>query len=249
MTRAWVTSLAVGVLAFLLVAPVLAAKAEKRSIEFLGEERTYRLFVPELEDGAEEVPLLLLLHGSGRDGMSLVERWDKLAKREGFILAAPEALNSRMWIAPADGPDFLYEIVEALKAELPIDPSRVYLFGHSAGASFSLQMAVAESTYFAAAAVHAGMIHPMSYPMADEAKRKIPLKIMVGTQDRFFPLDKVRAARDALSERDFPVELVEIEGHNHDYYGRAPKINEQSWEFLTTHRLESEPEWVYYNFE
>jgi poly(3-hydroxybutyrate) depolymerase len=242
-------AVATAAVALLLASQALAQKAEKRSIEFLGAERTFRLFVPELEDEAGPVPLLLLLHGSGRDGMSLIERWDKLAKREGFILAAPEALNPRVWQAPQDGPDFLYLIVEALRSELPIDPSRVYLFGHSAGASFSLQMAVAESTYFAAAAVHAGMIHPMSYPMADEAKRKIPLKIMVGTKDRFFPLDKVRGARDALSERDFPVELIEIEGHDHNYYGRAPKINEQSWEFLTQHRLEGEPEWVYYNFE
>jgi len=249
MTRSWARRFASGTILFLLTTPLHAAKAEERSIEFLGRERTYRLFVPELEEGAGEVPLLLLLHGSGRDGMSLIERWDKLAKGEGVILAAPEALNPKVWKAPEDGPDFLYEIVEALKLELPVDPSRVYLFGHSAGASFSLQMAVAESTYFAAAAVHAGMIHPMSYPMADEAKRKIPLKIMVGTQDRFFPLDKVRGARDALAERDFPIELIEIEGHDHNYYGRAPKINEQSWEFLTAHRLDGEPEWVYYNFE
>lgn len=249
MSKSMAWKIATGVVVFVLASQAFAAKPEKRSIEFQGEERTYWLFSPELERGGEPVPLLLLLHGSGRDGMSLMERWDKLAKREGLILAAPEALDPQVWRAPADGPDFLYEIVEALKAELAIDPSRVYLFGHSAGASFSLQMAVAESTYFAAGAVHAGMIHPQSYPMADEAKRKIPLKIMVGTRDRFFPLDKVRGARDALSERDFPIELVEIEGHDHNYYARAPKINEQCWEFLKEYRLETEPEWVHYLFE
>ena len=249
MDRVSMRRLALTAAALLLAAQASAAKPEKRALEFLGKERTFWLFVPELEAAVEAAPLVLLLHGSGRDGMSLMDRWDKLAKREGIVLAAPEALDSQVWRAPVDGPDLLHEIVEALKAELPIDAGRVYLFGHSAGASFSLQMAVAESTYFAAAAVHAGMLHPQSYPMADEAKRKIPLKIMVGTRDRFFPLDKVRTSRDALSERGFPIELIEIEGHDHNYYARAPKINEQCWEFLYGHRLEGEPEWVSYRFE
>lgn len=195
------------------------------------------------------MPLLLLLHGSGRDGMSLIDKWEGLAARERIVLAAPDSRDSKVWAAPADGPDFLYEIVEQLEGELPVDPARVYLFGHSAGASFGLQMAISESEYFAAAAVHAGLLHPESYPMADMAGRKIPLLIVVGTRDRSFPLDKVRATRDALQSRGFAVELTEIRGHDHWYYDRAPKINETCWEFLRAHRLEGEPRYVRYRFE
>ncbi len=233
----------------LLAAEARAAKPQKRSIEYLGEERSYYLFVPEREEGAGPMPLLLLLHGSGRDGMSLMDKWDKLAGREKIAVAAPESLDPKVWIAPADGPDLLRDIVESLKAELPIDPQRVYLFGHSGGASFSLQMAIAESEYFAAAAVHAGRLHEESYPMADQAKRKIPIKIVIGTQDTFFPLERVRATRDALVQRGFPVELTEMKGHDHWYYDLAPKINEDCWSFLKEHRLAGEPAWVQYRFE
>ncbi len=239
-------------LALLVAAGALGAKRpkpERRSIEYLGQERSFHLFVPEHEEDAGPMPLLLLLHGSGRDGMSLMDKWYKLAATEGIVVAAPESLDPKVWIAPADGPDFLRDVVESLKAELPIDPARVYLFGHSGGASFSLQMAVAEPRYFAAAAVHAGRLHEEAYPLADEAKRKIPIKIVVGTRDRFFPLDRVRATRDALAERDFPIDLTEIPGHDHWYYDMAPRINRQCWEFLKEHRLEGDPEYVQYRFE
>jgi poly(3-hydroxybutyrate) depolymerase len=239
-----------GVLAGLFISTqVLAAKPEKRSLDYLGAVRTYWLVVPEHEGGAGPMPLLLLLHGSGRDGTSLIDKWEKLAKREGFVLAAPDSLDPQFWVAPTDGPELLYEIVEVLASELPIDPKRVYLFGHSAGASFGLQMAVAESQYFAAAAVHAGMLHPQSYPMADMARRKIPIRIEVGDRDRFFPLARVRATRDALVEREFPVELNELPGHDHNYYAKAPRINDRCWEFLKRHSLDAEPEWVQYAFE
>ena len=226
-----------------------APKPEKRSIQYMGKERTFYLLVPEGDEASESMPLLVLLHGSGRDGLSLVTPWQKLALREGVVLAAPESLDPRVWIAPADGPDLLRDLVETLVSELPIDPRRIYLFGHSGGAGFGLQMAVAESRYFAAAAVHAGGLHPESYPMADEAERKIPIKIVVGTRDPLFPLERVRATRDALTERGFPIELTEIEGHDHDYYGRSKKVNEDCWEFLKVHQLEGEPVYKQYRFE
>ncbi len=242
-------SVAIGLAILIFASSAFAEKPETRTIEYLGRERTYLLFVPEQEPDPEPMPLLLILHGSGRDGMSVMEKWQKLAANEGVVVAAPNSLEPKVWIAPADGPDLLRDIVECLKASLPIDPRRVYIWGHSGGASFALQMAVAESEYFAAAAVHAGRLHPESYPMADEAKRKIPIKIVVGTEDRYFPLERVRATRDALAERGFPVELTEIEGHTHQYYDLATKINKQSWGFLQTHALEDEPGYVQYLFE
>ncbi len=48
--------------------------------------------------------------------------------------------------------------LKSLKTKYPINPRRVYLFGHSAGAIFALHMSLMESQYFAAAAVHAGAL-------------------------------------------------------------------------------------------
>src|SRR5690349_10469273 len=47
------------------------AKPAKEKIDFAGKQRTYWTFAPE-SVGDSPAPLLLLLHGSGRDGSSLV---------------------------------------------------------------------------------------------------------------------------------------------------------------------------------
>jgi poly(3-hydroxybutyrate) depolymerase len=104
-----------------------------------------------------------MLHGSNRTGNSLVEKWKDLAKKENFIIAGPDATDLSFWGTPQDGPEFLRDLVEELKSKHPINPRRVYLFGHSAGASFAIQMSLLESQYFAATAIHAGAL-------ANEAK-------------------------------------------------------------------------------
>jgi poly(3-hydroxybutyrate) depolymerase len=145
-------------LLFLLVlsstATLAAAKPEKQTITSLGAERIYYTFVP--EKLTAPAPLLLLLHGSGRDGMSQIDEWKALAEKEGIILIAPDSANSREWSMNTDGPEFLHDIVEAVRAKHSIDGTRLYIFGHSAGAVFALYMGVMESRYFAAVGVNAG---------------------------------------------------------------------------------------------
>lgn len=187
-----------------------------------------------------------MLHGSGRNGLSLVEKWKELASKEGIILVGPDSLNSDVWAMPADGPDFLHELVESLRSKYPINGRRMYLFGHSAGAGFAIYMSLLESKYFAATAIHAGALSEREYRLIDFAERKIPIAIFVGTNDAFFPLPVVRATRDVLNGRGFSVELTEISRHNHNYYVRASEINRLAWEFLRKHELSEEPQYKKY---
>ena len=231
--------------------PVSVVAAERMTRETLlsgGRNRTYYLFVPEAAKKAKPAPLLLLLHGSGRNGKSLVEKWESLAKKEGLILVGPDALPGPGWNVPADGPEFLYDIVELLEQQLDIDPRRVYVFGHSAGGGQALLMALLESEYFAAVAVHAGAMHESHVPLIGRAPRKTPIGIWVGTEDALFPLSVVRATRDALKAQEFPVELTEIRGHTHWYYDRAPQINKSAWEFLKQHALPADPRYQRHYF-
>ena len=122
----------------------------------------------------------------------------------------------------------------------------MYLFGHSAGAVHGLAMGVLESEYFAAVAVHAGSLTPMVGPYVGKAPRKIPMAIWVGTNDSFFPLKQVRAGRDYLNDNGFGVELHEINGHTHNYYGRSGEINKAAWAFLARHRLDKDPQYQDY---
>jgi poly(3-hydroxybutyrate) depolymerase len=220
----------------------------KELITSSGKTRPYYLYVPSAIKAPATAPLIVMLHGSNRTGVTLVEKWKDYAKKEGIIIAGPDASNLSGWGSPQDGPDFLHDLIEELKTRYPINPRRVYLFGHSAGASFALHMSLMESQYFAATAIHAGALAPDDMSLVDLAKRKIPISIQVGDSDEFFPLKAVRATRDALKEAGIPVELIEIENHDHWYYDKAAKFNQTAWDFLKKYELEDEPRYQKYKW-
>jgi poly(3-hydroxybutyrate) depolymerase len=231
----------------LLCASVVQAaeKISKHTVISNGAGRTYYLFVP---DSAKDKPspLIILLHGSGRDGRILVEHWESLAKKEGLVLAGPDATVRAGWGMGNDGPRLLRDLVDAIKEKQSIDVKRVYIFGHSAGAVHGLKLGILESEYFAAVAVHAGAVEPEFALYMKRAARKIPLAIWVGTNDNFFPLAPVRATRDALNQQGFNAELTEINGHTHDYYSRSSSINKSAWAFLRDKQLDNDPQYQDY---
>ena len=220
----------------------------KELITSNGKTRAYYLYVPSTIKAQTPAPLIIMLHGSNRTGVTLVEKWKDFAKKEGIIIAGPDASNLSGWGSPQDGPDYLHELVEELKTKYPVNPRRVYLFGHSAGASFALHMSLMESEYFAATAIHAGALAPDDMSMIDLAKRKIPISIQVGDSDQFFPLKAVRATRDALKEAEIPVELIEIANHDHWYYDKAAKFNQTAWDFLKKYELDADPQYRKYKW-
>ena len=170
-----------------------------------------------------------------------------IADKEGFILAGPNSLNSSRWSSTDDSEDFLREIVEQLKGKYSIDPKRVFLFGHSAGAVYALNLSMSQSEYFAATAVHAG-----SWRSSEElnivrlAKRKTPIAIFVGDVDQYFPIDSVKKTEELLKANQFPVQVTIMKGHDHWYYDLAPDINRNAWAFLKQHSLDAEPKFTQY---
>jgi poly(3-hydroxybutyrate) depolymerase len=237
-------------LALLLPAAPASAdeKITKESLESRGGKRTYYLFVP--ASAKAPAPLVVLLHGSGHNGLSLMEKWKDLAAREGLIIAGPDSSDPRGWRVPEDGPEFIRDVVEALRQKHPVNPRRVYLFGHSAGAVFALGLSMMESEYFAAAAVHAGSWRRESdFSVIRYATRKTPLSIFVGDKDAFFPVSSVRATEAALRQSGFgDVEVTVIKDHTHWYYDVAADINRDAWGFLRKHELNGEPKYKAYNF-
>ncbi len=240
---------------FCIIFPVIlhaapaSEKIVKDSIRYKNRERTFYLFVPDSIKPTQPAPVVVLLHGSGRSGLSLVEKWKDLASKEGFILVGPNAADASVWSVPVDGPDFLHEVVETLKSRYAVNPRRVYLFGHSGGAVFALHMSMLESEYFAATAIHAGAWRaPEEYGMLKYAARKIPIAIWVGAKDMFFPVEIVRATGQALRAQGFPVEVTEMEGHDHWYYDLASQINQNAWKFLKRHELATEPQYRQYDY-
>jgi poly(3-hydroxybutyrate) depolymerase len=219
----------------------------RETLQSGGQSRSYFLYVPDTVEAGSEVPLLILLHGSKRDGKTVVDPWKAIAKRERLILAGPNATNPVEWHLENDSPYFIADLVTEIGRRHRIDSRRVYLFGHSAGAVYGLMLAVLESEYFAAVGVHAGALAADMWSYIDMADRKIPIGIWVGTKDPFFPVDAVRATKTALEAKALPVHLRTIPNHTHNYYSRAAEVNGEIWQFFSKHRLSSDPTFKHYD--
>jgi len=222
-------------------------RISREKISWKGKDRAYFLFVPTGAAPERKLPLLLTLHGSGQSGETYVAAWKGLGEKEKIVVVGPDSDDSVHWSSPQDGPALLRDIVEQVGGTQAIDSRRVYLFGHSAGAVFALQMAALESDYFAAVVAYAGSLQSKYFSLFDYATRKIPYQLIIGTKDGFFPLADVQATRDALKSRKFPVEYVEMSGQTHNYVRSAKEINGKAWAFLLKNPLPGDPKYTAYS--
>lgn len=240
------TGLAI-VLAVLLAAiPARAGGIVQASLSFQGQERTYFLDAP---DAKAPAPLLLLLHGSGGNGLFMAQLWKDLGEREGVVLLAPNSRDTaKGWDLRNDGPAYIHDLIAAVAAAHPVDMRRLYVFGQSGGAVYALTLGMLESEYFAAIAFHAGgWRRPAEYRAAAYARRRIPVSIDVGDRDEYFSLASVRHTEAVLREAGFPVELNILEGRRHSLLDVPAGFNEGVWRFLGSHALEGAPRYAEYH--
>jgi poly(3-hydroxybutyrate) depolymerase len=212
-------------------------KASHESFEFAGLKRSYSLFAPQ-SAAASGAPLLVLLHGSFGSGAAMISWWIPLAQEEGIVLAGPDAREREAWHLRADGPEFIRAVIDDVASKHSIDRSRIYLFGSSGGAVYSLTLSMLESQLFAATAIHAGAWRaPNELRAVPYARRKIPVAIFVGDKDQYFPLFTVRKTQKALEQAGHRVSVTVIPGHSHAYQQVAAEVNRSAWEFLKGNRL------------
>jgi predicted esterase len=206
----------------------------KLTFEYAGKPRSYYAFVP-ASDGP--LPVVVLLHGSGRNGGIMVDLWKDLAAREHLILVAPDADDTAGWMIKMDPPSFLHAAVDQVAAKHAVDRNRIYLFGHSSGAEYALLLAILDSHYFAAIALHAGALQPENDRLFAYAGRRVPLAIWVGDRDSLFPLDIVTATKKEFESNGFPIKLTIVANHDHNYYAISNEIDAGVWDFLKTAQL------------
>ena len=197
-------------------------------------ERSYQLY----DGGGGDSPraAILLLHGSGRSGVSLVEKWMPVADAENLVLIGPTALNAK-WRYGEDVA-FIDAVLKEAQEKYNIDPARIYLFGHSDGATFALYLSVIRSDVFAASVIHAGMFSKRDERLVANATRKIPVALMVGDRDKIFPVGRVKDAAQAFADNGHETALYLFEGHDHWYYDLSDYLNGFAWEFMRQYELE-----------
>ena len=171
-----------------------------------GKERTWHA---ELPQASGPRPLVVVLHGAGSEGPRYLDMqgWAELARRDGVVVVAPDALypdpsrpprfrdNPRIWNSGRAKPgearpqldegNFLRLIEDDLRRRgIAIDPARRYLVGHSNGASLTWKLLAEEPERWTAAVTVAGGL--VNLPPRNGPPR--PLLAIFGDADPLVPL-------------------------------------------------------------
>jgi polyhydroxybutyrate depolymerase len=169
-----------------------------------GGDRSVELQVPDVEPG-ETYPLVLLLHGHGISGL-IQQAYLKLDLVDGrgvFLLAPDGSLSDvdghSYWNAESgccnhgddsvDDVAYLGGLIDDVMAAWPIDPARVYVWGHSNGAFMSYRMACERADVVVGIAPLAGAA--TSLGGVDDCDPSQPVNVLHihGTTDSTVPYD------------------------------------------------------------
>jgi poly(hydroxyalkanoate) depolymerase family esterase len=179
----------------------------------------YFLYVPATISWRSRVPLLVMLHGCNQDARSFANgtRMNSLADEQRFIVLYPEqsprANPLRCWNwfnrRTADGAGeaaSIAALVRYVARRYPIDRSRVYLAGMSAGGAMTAILALCHGATFAACGVVSGMM----YRAADSALGAVQA---MRTGSRMSPERTAAQAASKVSRRRGLVPTLVMHGH------------------------------------
>lgn len=187
------------------------------SFPFHGKERVWLGLGP--AKGAAPRPVVILLHAQKDDPLPHLAAWEALARREGFTVITAGGSADRVYIEA---------VLEQAQRLYAVDPTRVYLFGHGAGATDALQLAGRPPAGITVIAVQDGALESLP---EGEARPRL----------RFFaaeapaPLASLGAMRDsanAFLAAGYPVALWVRPAGETPILGTAPAIAEAAWRFF-----------------
>ena len=214
------------------------------STELLGayQERSfegtnYRLMRPLDLAQDSRYPLIVSLHGGGGvgdDNVSQLRWWNSLMADEGWrrahpsFVVVPQALSGGSWGERSQIGEFkniyiknmipvVFELIEALVKELPIDSSRIYVLGSSMGGSGTWNFLRSRPGFFAAAIpVCAGR------PPDDiTGLARIPIWSFHGADDPIAPAENSRRVFDRLKAAGGSIKYTELRGIKHNSWIQA----------------------------
>jgi polyhydroxybutyrate depolymerase len=173
-----------------------------------GYDRQAEVVIPKVYEAGKKLPLVLLFHGAGGSGASMLDanRWAAKAEKEGFIAVAPNglaarprlassfAINPQVWNSGQLNPDgprakiddvaYVRTLLDDLQKRIGFDERKVFAAGHSNGGGMSFVLANEMSDRVRA-------IAPVSCILSiDEPKpeRPVPTLFILGDADPLVPL-------------------------------------------------------------
>lgn len=215
--------------------------------EETGVEVPYALFVPTQYEASTPSPLIVALHGLGRpyDWMMGYEGFIDSAEAGSFIVAAPLGYHPRGWYgsrgpgipagAARDGEDLpanlgelseqdVMNVLEIVREEYNVDPSRIYLWGHSMGGAGTYHLAARHPELWAGIAVAAPA--PRREAIDEiERFRHIPTLVLHGDADATVPVQGSRDWIARMADLGMQYIYVEIPGADHSEFVNQDPAN------------------------
>jgi predicted peptidase len=208
----------------------------------------YRLLKPGGYDKDEKdrYPLVVFLHGSvgrGTDNTkqirSGVEEFmtDATRKKHPCFLAVPQCPPDKMWFnvgsndtkanlplpkSPTEPAAMVFDLIDTLCSEYPVDKNRIYLTGLSMGGYGTWDLISRKPELFAAAIPICGGGDPAQ---ADKLA-KLPIWAFHGDADLLVPVDRLRDMITAIKKAGGEPKFTEYKGVGHDAWTTTYKNKE-----------------------
>jgi len=109
------------------------------SFQFSSNIRQYHIFQGTNDKSR---PIMVLLHGSQRNGAAMLDMWEGEARKNDLILLAPDSAVKRGWSLRNDPASFLNSMIAHAREKYGFSGSDVFLFGHSSGAIHATYMSI-----------------------------------------------------------------------------------------------------------
>lgn len=198
-------------------------------LEGANEVMPYRVYVPARYKASTPTPLVIALHGLGATEDSFFDSYAKvaptLAEQHGFLMAAPlgyrvdgfygsglmgggdAASRRRSEYSEKD----VLEVLKRMRAQYNVDPSRIYLIGHSMGAIGTWALGVKYPDLWAALVPFSGI----GLPAAADRIKGIPQFVVHGDADNTVNVAGSRTMVAALKKLGADVTYIEVPGGSH----------------------------------
>lgn len=235
------------------------ARPHVESVEIGSDARDPALIYSPKKTPAQALPLVLLLHGYGGSGklINFYFRASKQLAGQDFILIVPNGIREtketnrrllnpgpRFWNATdyccdfkntkVDDVKYLNQLLDYAEKEYPIDPKRIYIWGHSNGGFMAYRMACEMSSRIRAIASFAGV--GFLDPTKCQTAHPVSILHLHGTEDdtiKFEGTDKypsaIRTVENWLLRNQCDVGFRSVERENLAHFPVGRETHLISW--------------------
>jgi predicted esterase len=182
-----------------------------RVLQAGAKESPMRVYLPESADPSKPLPLVVAFHGAGGDENMFMDAYGagvikETADQHGFLLVTPRTYD----YGGNNIGEMFDALIEAVGYDYDIDPSRIYVLGHSMGGGATNNLINARPNMIAAAAPICGFRQ-----LTTSAEETPPTLVIAAELDPLARPARVEPGAQKAIDAGLPVEYKLIKNYGH----------------------------------